>query len=83
MGRDPVRLEAAERVLGGWTRPPSTGAEPALPAEAAAIRKAVAALDLEGLEAWGGLNEAIVRCAALELARLRLRPTRHVGLGIC
>ncbi len=66
VGRDPVRLEAAERVLDGWTRTSSTDAAPASPAEVASIRKAVAELDLDALDAWGGLNGAIARCAALE-----------------
>ena len=66
VGRDPVRLEAAERVLDGWTRTPSTEAAAAAPAEAASIRKAVAQLDLDALDAWGGLNGAIARGAALE-----------------
>ncbi len=74
-GRDPVRLEAAERVLEGWTRAPrAAGGAPESAAEIAAIRKAVAALDLAALEVWGGLNDAIARCAALEEASERSRP---------
>ncbi len=74
-GRDPVRLEAAERVLAGWTRAPRAAAgAPESAAEIASIRKAVAALDLDALEAWGGLNDAIARCAALEEASERSRP---------
>ncbi|MYN65063.1 MAG: hypothetical protein F4X11_08550 [Acidobacteria bacterium] len=75
VGRDPVRLEAAERVLEGWTRAPRVaGGAPDSAEEIAAIRKAVAALDLAALEAWGGLNDAIARCAALEEASERSRP---------
>ena len=53
-------------MLDGWTRTPSTDAASASPAEVASIRKAVAELDLDALDAWGGLNGAIARCAALE-----------------
>ena len=75
VGRDPVRLDAAERVLEGWTRtPPPAAAAPESAPEIAAIRKAVAALDLTALEAWGGLNQAIARCAALEEDRPRPAP---------
>ncbi len=75
VGRDPVRLDAAERILAGWTSAPrAAGAGPESAEEIAAIRKAVAALDLAALEAWGGLNDAIARCAALEEASERSRP---------
>ena len=77
VGRDPVRLDAAERVLAGWTRAPrAAGAAPGAADEIAAIRKAVAALDLDALEAWGGLNDAIARCAALEEDEKRAAPPR-------
>ena len=70
-----MRLDAAERVLGGWTRtPPPAAAAPESAGEITAIRKAVAALDLDALEAWGGLNQAIARCAALEDDRPRPAP---------
>ena len=57
VGRDPVRLDAAERVLGGWIRtPPPAAAAPESAGEITAIRKAVAALDLDAREQWGGLK---------------------------
>ena len=66
-GRDPVRLEAAEPVLDGWTRAPAASPprlnEPAgnVQAEQATIRAALAAGDLRALAVYGGVNGALAR----------------------
>ena len=76
-GRDPVRLAAASRVVEGWTgEPPEGEAEPRLAAEIATIRRAVATLDEASLAAYGGLNGAVARCAALEAVAAQSRSRR-------
>ena len=76
-GRDPVRLDEAGRVVDRWTEArAAVEAEPEFMAEIAAVRKAVATLDEDALEAWGGLNGAVARCAALEEASERSRAPR-------
>ena len=64
VGRDPVHLAGAERVLARW----SAGAESAgrVAAELAAVRRAVGTLDRAVLESCGGLNGALDRIAELE-----------------
>jgi len=67
VGRDPDRLRDAARVVDGWTKAsPAAVQDPA--AELATLREAVATLDREALEACGGLNAAVARCAVLEAA---------------
>lgn len=76
-GRDPVRLDEAGRVIGGWARVRAAGgAAPELMEEIAAVRKAVTSLDEDALEAYGGLNGAVARCAALEGEAARSRAPR-------
>ena len=65
VGRDPDRLRKAGRVVDGWTDA-SPAMDPA--AELASLREAVATLDSAALEACGGLDAAVGRCAALEAA---------------
>ncbi len=68
VGRDPVPLDAAGRVLDGWVRAPRTaGTETDADAELETIRQAVTAGDLAKLDRWGGLNGALARMR--ELAR--------------
>ena len=67
VGRDPDRLREAARVIDGWAK----GSAPVVQdptGELASLREAVATLDHEALEACGGLNAAVARCAALEAA---------------
>ena len=64
VGRDPDHLRKAGRVVEAWTKA-SPAADPA--AELASLREAVATLDSAALEARGGLNAAVARCAALEV----------------
>ena len=74
VGRDPVRLRRADRVLAAWTRNPRSGGDEArtlggqreVRAEIESIRRALAALDHSALETYGGLNGAAARCAELE-----------------
>ena len=76
VGRDPVRLRRADRVLAAWARNPRAGDDEAgtlggqreVRAEIESIRRALAALDHSVLEAYGGLNGVAARCAALEKA---------------
>ena len=77
VGRDPVRLAAAARVLGKWagTAPAPVATAGDTP-EIAAIRNAIATLDMAVLETYGGLNGAIARCAALEETAERSRRPR-------
>ena len=73
VGRDPVRLAAAERVLNKWASiPPGTSvkAEEAA-AELESIRRAIAAGDWVALEVYGGLNPTLQRTIVLEAARIR------------
>ena len=65
VGRDPARLAAAGRVVGGWVAAGTAAADGAA-AELAALRSAVAALDAEVLGRYGGLSGAVARIAALE-----------------
>ena len=68
VGRDPVRLDAAGRVLDRWT---STAPESVAmsrqeaAAELAAIRKAMTTSDWAALEAYGGINGALTRRSVL------------------
>ena len=71
VGRDPVRLDAAGRVLERWaTTPPEsvTMARKEAAAELAAIRKAMVTSDWTALEAWGGINGALQRTCVLDAA---------------
>ena len=80
VGRDPVRLTAAARALGSWTRPPADDADEAdareRAAELAAVRAAIAGSDTAALAAYGGLNGAVARCALLETAAEHARAPR-------
>ena len=73
------RLAAAGRVLDGWaSTPAAVDAHPDAAArvaeqvrrdeEIASVRAAIATLDEAALVAYGGLNGAVARCAALETA---------------
>ena len=72
VGRDPVRLRVAERVLARWTTPATDDARDTAAreraAELASIRAAITTLDEAALAAYGGLNGAVARGAALERA---------------
>ena len=82
-GRDAARLAAAEGVLAGWMRAPTSSEDAEIAAaltEAAAVREALASLDLAALESYGGLNGAGRRIAELEeLAGRRARPAIDNG----
>ena len=82
VGRDPVRLREAGRVLDGWTREPAAAGKPQSPAEADSIRRAVAADDLTALEVYGGLNGALARLRELAAdggRTVRARPAITAG----
>ncbi len=94
MDRNAERLAAAGRVLDGWVSTPATcdahceavAAELAERTrgdeEIASIRTAIATLDDATLAAYGGLNGAVARCAALETAapaRRRVKPMITTG----
>lgn len=78
VGRDRERLAAAGRVLDGWVSSTAAadGRHGAVAAEVAervrrdeeiaSIRTTIATLDHAMLAAYGGLNGAVARCAALE-----------------
>ena len=71
VGRDPVRLAAAERVLDRWAATPPesvTMARQEAAAELAAIRKAMVTSDWAALEAWGDINGALRRMSILDAA---------------
>ena len=73
VGRDPVRLAAAERVLAKWV---SSRAGVGMKAEETAaelesIRAAIATCDWAALEVYGGLNPALQRTVMLGAARIR------------
>ena len=71
VGRDPVRLAAAERVLDQWAATPPesvTLSQQEAAAELAAIKKAIATSDWTALEVYGGLNPAIKRACVLDAA---------------
>ena len=69
VGRDPVRLAAAERVLDKWLATPPEAvmmSHQEAAAEMAAIKKALATSDLAALEQHGGLNPALQRMRVLD-----------------
>ena len=71
VGRDPVRLAAAGRVLDQWAATPPESvamAHDEAAAELAAIRKAMAAGDWTALEAYGDINGALRRMGVLAAA---------------
>ena len=71
MGRDPVRLAAAGRVLDTWAATPPESVAMArreAAAELAAVRKAMAAGDWTALEAYGDINGALRRMGVLAAA---------------
>ena len=77
VGRNAERLVAAGRVLDGWAAARDANCEAAAvrlaeqvcrDEETASIRKAIATLDEVALAPYGGLNEALARCAALQTA---------------
>ena len=79
VGRDPVRLDAAGRVLDKWaaTLPESVAmAHDEAAAELAAIKKAIATSDWDALETYGGLNPAIQRASVLGAACAGSRKSR-------
>ena len=77
-GLDDARGDA--QVPGAETRAPRVAGDALDSAgEIASIRSAVAALALDAVEARGGLNDAIARCAAL-LARLHHRQPHQPAL---
>ena len=71
VGRDPVRLAAAERVLDRWaSTPPAsvTMAHEEAAAEMAAVRMAIAMSAGAALKVYGGLNPALQRMRVLNAA---------------
>ena len=71
VGRDPVRLAAAERVLDQWAATPPDSvrmSQQEAAAELAAIKKAIATSDRAALDAYGGLNPAVRRACGLDAA---------------
>ncbi len=71
VGRDPVRLAAAERVLDKWAATPPEAvllSHQEAASELAAIKKAIATGDWAALETYGGLNPAIQRACVLDAA---------------
>jgi len=71
VGRDPVRLAAAGRVLDKWTATPPEAvmlSHQEAASELAAIKEAIAASDWAALEVYGGLNPAIQRACVLDAA---------------
>ncbi len=71
VGRDPVRLAAAGRVLDQWAATPPESvmmSYDAAAAELAAIKKAIATSDWTALDAYGGLNPAIQRACGIDAA---------------
>ncbi|MCY4028855.1 MAG: hypothetical protein OXH75_21375 [Acidobacteria bacterium] len=71
MGRDPVRLAAARRVLDKWAATPPEAvmlSHPEAKSELAAIKNAISTSDWAALEAYGGLNPAIQRARVLGAA---------------
>ena len=92
VGRDPVRLAAADRVLNRWTNAPAASGSAAercgevtcrARAELDTIRVAVTAGDLAALEDYGGINGALARMrelvAAGEAATARTKPAITSG----
>ena len=79
VGRDPVRLAAAGRVLDNWAATPPESvamAHDEAAAELAAIKKAIAMSDWDALWVYGGLNPAIQRACALGAACAGSRKSR-------
>ena len=71
VGRDPVRLAAAGRVLDKWAATPPEAvmlSHQEAASELATIKKAIATSDREALETYGGLNPAIKRACVLDAA---------------
>ena len=85
VGRDPVRLAAAEQVLEDWTRAPAPSGprvdQAAGGAELAAIRAAVAAGDLGALETYDGVNGALARMRHLAAGKAGDRAKPAVTSG--
>ncbi len=79
VGRDPVRLDAAGRVLDQWAAAPPasvTLSQQAAAAEMAAIKKALATSEWSALEVHGGLNPALRRACVLNAACAGSRRSR-------
>ncbi len=79
VGRDPVRLAAAGRVLDKWAATPPEAvmmSHREAASELAAIKKAIAAGDWDALETYGGLNPAIQRACVLDAACAGSRRSR-------
>ena len=71
VGRDPVRLAAAGRVLDRWAATPPEAvmmSHQEAASELAAIKKAIATADWTALETYGGLNPALQRACVLSAA---------------
>ena len=71
VGRDPVRLAAAGRVLDKWAATPPEAvmlSHQEAASELAAIKKAIATSDWDALEVYGGLNPALQRACVLAAA---------------
>ncbi|MCY4658698.1 MAG: hypothetical protein OXF93_02665 [Acidobacteria bacterium] len=69
VGRDPVRLAAAGRVLDKWAATPPEAvllSHQEAASELAAIKKAISTGDWAALETHGGLNPAIQRACVLD-----------------
>ena len=94
VGRNAERLTVARRVLDGWVATPAArdahceaaaarvAEQVRRDEEIASVRAAIAALDEAALAAYGGLNGAIARCAALETAATtasRVKPMISAG----
>ena len=76
VGREPVRLDAAGRVLDCWIATPPeavTLSRQEASAELAAIRKALVTADSAALEAYGGINSALQRMNVLADASVETR----------
>ena len=79
VGRDPVRLGPAGRVLDKWAGTPPEAvmmSHQEAAAELAAIKKATATSDWDTLEVYGGLNPAIKRVCVLDAACAGSRRSR-------
>ena len=71
VGRDPVRLAAAGRVLDKWAATPPEAvmlSHPEAESELATIKNAISTSDWAALEAYGSLNPAIQRARVLGAA---------------
>ena len=79
VGRDPVRLAAAGRVLDRWAATPLEAvriSQEEAAAELAAIKKAMVTSDWPALDAFGGLNPALQRASVLNAACAGSRKSR-------